>query len=120
MLFHEGAANAQTRDEAARFERMARDFDDRDIGVGCADLGLDQLLHRDAAKEREFLGLVTRARARLIEFGDAMPAEYVDQFMPFPDYRGEGPITPWFFKVLDAIEALINGGPLPDIWADTR
>lgn len=118
MLFHEGGANAKAPDEAARFERIARDFDDRLIGVGCNDLGLDGLLQGDPAKEREFLGLVRHVRARLSDFGDDIPAEYLEQFMPIKEYRSGLLVSPWFFKVLDVIEALITDEPVPDIWAE--
>lgn len=119
MLFHEGASRAQTPSDKARFEQMARDFDKRTIGVGCTDLGLDQLLRGDPEKEREFLSLVRIARDRFVQFGKTIPAAYVDQFVVDPDDRGEWRESPWFFKVLDVIEALITGEPIPDIWADT-
>lgn len=118
MLFHEGAMHAQTPSDKSRFEQMAGDFDDRTIGVGCTDLGLDALLHGDPEKEREFLGLVRIARERFFAFGERIPADYVDQFVRASEDRGDWIASPWFFKALDVIEALITGEPIPDIWAD--
>jgi len=113
ILFHEAYVAAATPDDRLRFERMARDFGVRTTGVGCTDLGLDELLRGDASKEQEFLSFLNLARARLASFGEEIPAEYLDTFMPIPEYRGRALASPWFHTILDVIEALIRGEPTP-------
>jgi hypothetical protein len=113
MLFHEGAIHATNEADKKRFERMARDFDSRLIGVGCAHFGLELLLNRDPNKENEFLLLIQFARARLASYGGhTLPKRYLDEFMPFNDHQRDGDLTtPWFRRLLDVIEALIRGQP---------
>lgn len=115
MLFHEAREYGNNPHEKARFERMARDFAARTIGVGCTDLGLDQMLEGKPEKEAEFLSVVTLVRERLRSFGERIPVEYIDQVIAVhePDYKGQSLGSPWFRKVLDIIEALIRGQPIP-------
>lgn len=111
MLFHEGAIHATNEADKERFERMARDFDSRTIGVGCTHLGLELLLNRDPNKENEFLFLIKFARARLASYGgDTLPKRYLDEFMP---YEEDDVTSPWFRRLLIVIEALIRGQPTP-------
>lgn len=120
MLFHEAWANASTQSEKSRFEQMASDFSDRTTGVGCTDLGLDQMLQGDTGKETEFLSFVNLVRDRLRGFGESIPVEYVNQVIAvgIPEYK-DGPVaTRWFGRILNIIEALIRDQPIPsgEIW----
>lgn len=115
MLFHEAWLNAGTAEEKSRFQQMTTDFQMRTIGVGCTDLGLDQLLQGDPKREEEFLGFVTLVRGRLLGFGKAVPVEYVNDVLAVhvTDWKDQTLLTPWLHKVLDLIEALIQGGRIP-------
>jgi hypothetical protein len=114
MLFYEAWLNTNDSAEKMRFEQMRQDFIARDIGVGCTDLGLDQLLHRDKEKEEEFLSFVKLARNRLASFPDKIPPEYVDKVFVagMSEYKGHSIIKPWFHKILNVIEYLIQGRPV--------
>ena len=115
MLFHEGRLNAKAPKDRLHFEQMTREFETRTIGAGCTRLGLDELLQGDSKKEAEFLALVQQARASLASYGKEVPTEYVNQVMAVhePDWKDVPWPTPWLHKVLDLIEALIQGGRLP-------
>jgi hypothetical protein len=115
MIFYEAWLNAIRPEEKLRFEQMSGEFRLRTIGVGCTDLGLDQILRRDPIKETEFLAFVKLVRFRLYSFGKEVPPEYVTQVMAphEPDWKDTSWPTPWLHKVLDIIESLIQGGRIP-------
>lgn len=115
MLFYEAYLTASTPEDKSRFEQMTRDFGTRTIGTGCTDLGLDELLQGDPEKEKEFLTFVHLARKRISGFGGTIPAEYVDRFIPIPEYKGMSCPSAWYHKMLNVIEALIRGEPVSPV-----
>jgi hypothetical protein len=115
MLFYEAWVNANTPEDKLRFQQMTTEFQMSTFCVGCTDLNLDQLLEGDPKREAEFLTFVKLVRSRLPKFGKRMSVEYINQVIAIhePAWK-DGPLpTPWLHKVLDLIEALIQGKRLP-------
>lgn len=120
MLFHEASVSAKAPSDKSRLEQMNREWDirARECGVGCANLGLEQVLQEDLQRETEFLSFVNLVRDRLRGFDEELPVEYVNQVIAvgIPDYRDQPIASQWFHKILNIIEALICGEPIPPDW----
>jgi hypothetical protein len=114
MLFYEASLNTNSPAEKLRFEQMVLEFKSRMYGVGCTDLGLDQILQGDREKEIEFLSFVKLVRTRLASFGELIPVDYVNKVFVVhdPSWKDGTFYKPWFHKILNIIEYLIQGRTL--------